>query len=141
MVRKTSIDTYNIVKNSGLLSKLRLKVYLALYKNGPMGMLETFRYINPGESDGHKLQSYNPRFTELKQMGLIEECGERVCDITNQTVMLLQTTDNVGQKLPKTITKKDKLKEVESLIITLSESLNEAQKVELRVIFKKVRNI
>ena len=94
MVRKTSIDTYNRVKDSGLLSTLRFKVYHALYKNGPMGMLETFRYINPGESDGHKLQSYNPRFTELKQMGLIEECGETVCDITHQTVMLLQTTED-----------------------------------------------
>ena len=55
--------------------------------------------------------------------------------------MLLQTTDNVGQRLPKTLTKKEKIKEVEELIITLAESLNEAQKVELREILKKVRKI
>ena len=106
MTRKTSIDTYNTVSNNGLLSKIRLQIYQTLYHHGAMSINETFKKIYPGDANGQKITSYGPRFAELKKIGVIEECGERPCNTTGHTVLVFQTTDNIGEALPRRISKR-----------------------------------
>ena len=73
MVRHTSLEVYEKIKESGVLSKLQHKVFRFVVLNAPCTQLDAV------ESLGSK-DSIAPRFSDLVKMGLIRECG-----ITNRS--------------------------------------------------------
>ena len=93
--RQTQIEAYHKIKASGLLSKRRMQVYKWLYFNGPATTREAL--------NGAGLEfRHSGRFTELEQMGLIEEVAQVKCKTTGHMVTQYDTTgkSTVG-KLPK----------------------------------------
>lgn len=138
MVQSTSVEVYHKVKSSGLLSRIREEVYDILYKHGPLTMREAFELLN---TDGVNIQSYGPRFAELRNMDLIEQCGERECKITGHNKILWQTTNSIGKKLPKKLSKKEKISGLLDLMVDLAKDLSEEQKVKLRVIYLKTEDL
>ena len=103
MKRETSIETYYKIKDEGLLSDLRFEVYETLFNYGPLTQMELCRKIShPFRQD----RSYMPRFAELKNMQVIAEAGERVCQITGRNVLIWDVTNKLPIKLEKT--KKEK---------------------------------
>lgn len=93
-MRQTSIETYHAVKNSGLLSELRVIVYDCVYKYQPMtqgeawDIVKQFRKMN---SSG----CITSRFAELKHLGVIVEVGVRPCKITGRNCIEWITTNNL----------------------------------------------
>lgn len=115
MTRQTSAETYYKIEQDGLLKGLRLEVYRALFKNGPMTQMETCRAINnPSIQD----RSLMPRFAELKQMGVISEVKERPCRITKRNTIEWAITENLPIKIvqKKELTKKELLLQNQALI-------------------------
>jgi hypothetical protein len=107
-VRQTSIDCYNEIKQTGLLSKRRLEVYEALLYSAPCTSSEAIR--NAKTTFG--VFGVSSRFTELRDLGVIYERGEKECSITGRNVIEWDLTD----KLPVNIksskkTKKHKIKD------------------------------
>lgn len=97
MTRLTSIEAYQEIKANGLLSRRRFQVYETLHLAPlPLTAMETARRIL-GVLD----HSISPRFAELKQQGVIEECGERPCRITGRTAILWRTTSELPVALKK----------------------------------------
>ena len=138
-MRKTSLETYQKIKDNGLLSKRRMEVYDMLFHHGPLTANEIVRkakLLHPKTNPS----SYNARLSELKRYGLAIEVGEKEDDVSGNNCFLWDLTDNLPVK-PDTKTKKQKKDEVETLMIDLAQTLNERQKMKLRVILKKVRNI
>ena len=75
--RQTSIDCYNKIKASGLLSKRRLEVYKSILENAPCTSNEIFKSLNlPTNQSG--------RFTELEDLGVIYGVGVRECAVTKE---------------------------------------------------------
>lgn len=97
MIRQTSIETYRKIEAEGLLSKKRFEIYKAIFTFGPVTRSEIAELIS------HKGYAGNvsARLTELRDMSVVEEVGERVCTITNQKVILWDVNKNIPLKLNK----------------------------------------
>jgi hypothetical protein len=98
MIRKTSIEAYRAIIESGLLPRRRLEVYQFVYEHGPTTIRETWKALGPERTTG----SYSTRFSELRDQGVIEEIGERFDPVTGMTVILWDVT----AELPKAIERK-----------------------------------
>ena len=86
--RQTSIDCYNQIKNSGLLSKMRFKVYSALMSMGkPSTTREVYETMDVIKQEA-------TRFTELRKLGVIYEVQNRKCTITGRTSIELYKNKN-----------------------------------------------
>ena len=86
--RQTSIDCFNQIKQEGLLSKRRLQVYESIYNSAPCTASEVFKEKNLKTNQ-------SGRFTELRDLGVIYEKGERVCSITGRNVIEWGLTDRL----------------------------------------------
>ena len=97
--RQTSIDCYNQIKQEGLLSKRRLQVFESVFNNAPCTASEVFNEKNFKTNQ-------SGRFTELRDLGVIYEKGERLCRVTGRNVIEWDLTD----RLPVNIKKSNKTK-------------------------------
>ena len=115
-VRQTSIDCYNEIKQTGLLSKRRLEVYEALLYSAPCTSSEAIR--NAKTTFG--VFGVSSRFTELRDLGVIYEKGEKKCSITGRNVIEWDLTDRLPVNVKKTIkTKKQKINDALNLLRVL----------------------
>jgi predicted transcriptional regulator len=102
--RQTSIDCYNQIKEEGLLSNMRFRVYSALLAMGkPSTTREVYKTINVEKQEA-------TRFTELRNLGVIYEVQNRKCTITGRTSIEWWLTDRLPVKIKKSNkTKKQKI--------------------------------
>jgi hypothetical protein len=84
-VRQTSIATYYAIREDGLLSRMRWLVYDCLYQHGPLTAQETFKQLGLESNQ-------SGRFTEMRELGVILEVGERQCAVTGRNVILWDVT-------------------------------------------------
>ena len=96
MTRQTSIDCYNQIKAEGLLSNLRFRVSEWLYDNGPATAQEITTGLAKGSQDHG---SFSTRLSELRNHGVVRECGIVISKTTGRKVIEWDVTDN----LPKDI--------------------------------------
>ena len=99
MARKTSVDTFNKIKQNGLLPRKRSEVYSILYEFGPMTGGEVAKKHQELFNRRGVSESIRNRITELVKQGAVEELGERPCNITGNNSILFQTTDELPKKL------------------------------------------
>lgn len=106
MVRKTSIEAYNQIKNNGLLSERRMQVYDLLYKYGPLTALQVIDHFRRTLINFSSTGNLSTRLSELRDMGVVEELGTTKCPIGGRNVILWDVTD----RLPVKVEKKKKTK-------------------------------
>tara|TARA_R110000751_G_scaffold88688_1_gene175102 strand:+ start:1939 stop:2379 length:441 start_codon:yes stop_codon:yes gene_type:complete len=105
-IRQTSIDCYRKIKELGLLSDMRFKVYEAILKKAPCTSGEAFAIMTTKEN---QISQSRARFTELRNLGVIYERGEKQCSITGRNVIEWDLTDRLPINIKKTNkTKKQK---------------------------------
>jgi hypothetical protein len=97
--RKTSIECFSKIKQEGLLSKRRLQVYESIFNYAPCTASEVF-------NDKNLKTNQSGRFTELRDLGVIYEKGERLCRITGRNLIEWDLTD----RLPINFKNKNKTK-------------------------------
>ena len=102
--RQTSIDCYNQIKEEGLLSNMRFKVYSSLLAMGkPSTTREVYETMNVIKQEA-------TRFTELRNLGVIYEVQNRKCTITGRTAIEWGLTNNLPVNIKKsTKTKKQRV--------------------------------
>lgn len=100
MKRQTSIDTYNKIKSSGLLSRMRWKVYDFLYSNGPMTCRELMMAMHLKEKKAFVVagSSLSTRFSELERQGVVQFVRERPCKETGRMSIEWDVTSNLPIK-------------------------------------------
>lgn len=143
MIQTTSIETYHAIKNSGLISDKRLKVFDIFYQN-PQGLTgaevsEIFRKNNPTSQHSETIRN---RITELVQMGVLVELGVVECQFSKRKVMKWCCIDNMPIPLEKKLTKKEQINEILEDITKFGLSLkSEEDKIVLRTIYHKIKNL
>ena len=143
MVQRTSIDTYHAIKNSGLISEKRLKVFDIFYLN-PEGLTgaevsEIYRKENPTSQHSETIRN---RITELFQMGVLAEVGVVECQFSKRNVMKWCCIDKMPIPLEKKMTRKEQVNEILEDITLLGKSLkSEEDKIVLRTIYHKLKNL
>ena len=90
--RQTSIECYNKIKEQGLLSNMRFKVYEAILKKAPCTSGEAFATMTTKEN---QISQSRARFTELRELGVIYEKGEKKCSITGRNVIEWDLTESL----------------------------------------------
>ena len=143
MIQRTSIETYTEIKNSGLLSEKRWRVYDIFYQlNRPLTGAEVSQIYKSNYPSSQHSETIRNRITELKEMGLLAEFEIVDCTFTGRKVYTFITTNNLPEKLEKKETLNQKLdkilEEIKLLGIYLSD---EEAKEQLRSIYKKVYNL
>jgi hypothetical protein len=105
--RQTSIDCYNQIKAQKLLSKLRLMTYNAMLNSAPCTAGELQEYI---EKNQIKVKHAWKLLSQLRDLGVIYEKGERKCNVTGRNVIEWDLSDKLPIK-PTTFTntKKDRV--------------------------------
>lgn len=114
-VRETSLETYNYIMESGLLSKRLRKAYGVFYLHGPL----TGQELNSRmEGDGAwKLCS------PLKEMGVLQEVEKRRCKVTGRMAFAWDVTANIPMKPAKRKTKDDIIRELRAELRALKREL------------------
>lgn len=110
-MRRTSTDTYKQIKEEGLLSRMRWRVYSALFHDGP---------ATAGELDVQGMSRNNvaTRMTELRELGVVRESGERACGSTGRNVILWRVSGRLPAKRDtgkRAVSRKDLIRAVKSL--------------------------
>ena len=97
-IRQTSIDCFNQIKNSGLLSKRRFETFEAIMKIAPCTASEVQHSINyhNGGRDCMK------RISELRDRGVIYEKDVRPCKVTGRNVIEWDLTDRLPVNIKNT---------------------------------------
>jgi len=114
--RETSIDCYNQIKEEGLLSKMRFKVYESILKKAPCTSAEA---LSTMLSKNSAITSSRARFTELRELGVIYEVKNRKCTITGRTSIEWDLTDRLPINLKNT--KKTKKQRIDDALNSLRE--------------------
>ena len=94
MIHERSLEAYRTIKENGLLKKLNWQVYDFLWHHGPRttrDVTESLRIRDNGTTSGC--------ITRLKEAGVVEEVGTKVCETTGMTVSLWSVTNRLPQAL------------------------------------------
>jgi len=113
MIRETSIEAYNTIRDQGMLSRRRWEAYDGLFKYGPCTGNELIKKIIGQENGYHAVRTQTniiTRLGELRDMGCVKELGETVCSITKMKVILWDVTNNLPKKLTREIKETTKSK-------------------------------
>jgi hypothetical protein len=143
MVQKTSVETYYAIKNSGLISEKRMKVFDIFYLN-PQGLTgsevsEIYRKENPTSQHSETIRN---RITELFQMGVLAEVGVVECQFSKRNVMKWCCIDKMPIPLEKKLTRKEQIKEILDDVTALGKALeSEEDKIVLRTIYWKIKSL
>jgi len=97
--RQTSIDCFNQIKEEGLLSNMRFKIYESILINAPCTSAEV---LSTMLSKNSAITSSRARFTELRELGVIYEVQNRKCTITGRTSIEWDLTDRLPVNMKKT---------------------------------------
>jgi len=142
MVRRTSIAAYNEIKASGLLSKRRLEIYEVLYLSGPMTANEVFRALYKNDMGPENAASNSAaRFSELRDIGVIQEIRERTCQVTGMNVIEWDVTDQLPIKRIQKVSRKAMKKKLLEKIAGVGGMIDEKWKKPLREIYLMVKEI
>lgn len=102
MTRQTSVDAFNYLRDNKILSTRRWQVYSALFDHGPCTASELAVEIYKGSTRlVGEAKNVCARLNELSKMGIAQELGTRVCNVSGMTVILWDVTDKLPIKLDK----------------------------------------
>ena len=136
--RQTSIDCYTQIKQEGLLSKRRLEVYEALLSTSPCTSSEAIR--NAKTTFG--VFGVSSRFTELRDLGVIYEKGEKKCSITGRNVIEWDLTDKLPVNIKKTNkTKKQKVDDALNSLRQLYKNKNISTVDDWKIVANLIKSI
>lgn len=89
-MRQTSIESFHRIKENGVLTKMELMVYEAIFSIGPATIKEICVNLAPVPET-----SISPIFARLERKGTIKTVSKRKCKITGNMVLEWDCTSGV----------------------------------------------
>lgn len=90
-MRKTSIESYQELVDSGRLKGVQAEIVRVLAEQGvAMSAGEVASRLR-----SYQLDSVRPRFAELAKAGIVREAGERKCKVTGKQVIVWEFANGV----------------------------------------------
>ena len=117
MIRQTSIEAYNQIKEEGLLSRRSFEVYDSLYSFGPATANELFsQMMLKNKTLDQSNTNVRARLNELREDGTAQELGTKTCSITGRNVILWNVTRNLPIKPKNKLTNSQIIKGLVALV-------------------------
>ncbi len=98
MTRQTSIEAYHAAVESGLVNRRRGQVLEIIAYNGPVTANECWKIL---ENQKGRRFRYGSRFSELREMDLIDEVETRDCNVTGRRCIVWEISGRSPKPLPK----------------------------------------
>jgi hypothetical protein len=137
--RQTSIDCYNQIKEEGLLSNMRFRVYEAILRKAPCTSAEV---LSTMLSKNSAITSSRARFTELRELGVIYEVQNRKCTITGRTSIEWDLTDRLPINIKKTNkTKKQRVSDALNSLRELYKNKNTSTDEDWKMVADLIKSI
>ena len=137
--RQTSIDCFNQIKEEGLLSNMRFKIYESILINAPCTSAEV---LSTMLSKNSAITSSRARFTELRELGVIYEVQNRKCTITGRTSIEWDLTDRLPVNMKKTNkTKKHRKDDALNLLRELYKNKNNSTVEDWKEVANLIKSI
>lgn len=95
MARETSMLAYNKIRESGLLGNMQILVYETVWQLGSCTSAEAIEDLRQRGYCAGPLSQFRARFTELREMGVLCEIGQRKCNVTGRTAIVWDVADHV----------------------------------------------
>jgi len=92
-MRLTSLEAFEQIKKDGTLSKLRMKVYEYIVKEGPCTQREAIQTLSRFDVEANG--SYSSRFSELERLGVISVIRDTISPSSGKRVSVYATTGNL----------------------------------------------
>lgn len=125
MSRETSIAAFGRAKESGLVGRRQLQVLHIVALHGPMTANEAFNKLREELGKEFRFDSNTrARFTELRDMDLLQESGTRPCSITGRDCILWDLTGRAARKPPAKKTARQRIRELEEQVKALQREIN-----------------
>lgn len=93
MIRQTSIDAFNTIKENGMLGEMEWDAYRIMYEHGPMTAGEGAQLSKQTRNDFASI------LTRLRKKRVMQEVGVRKCSVTGMEVILWDVTDGLPHKV------------------------------------------
>lgn len=139
-INQNSLDAFNHIKKNGLLSDKRLKVY-QIFVHNPNGLTgsqvsEIYKKNFPSSQHSETIRN---RIIELKDMGVLDEVGNVVCQFTKRTVMKYKANTNMPTKL---VAKKSLNTNINEIISDLKRvwDLTTPAELDKRAVIREIKN-
>ncbi len=103
MIHANSIRAYRQIKSWGLVGQRQLEALTVLIEAGKPLTVTEIHGIQRGGSTGDGefwRNNLSARITELKDRGVLEEVGDRKCDVTGNLVQVVWFTGNLPSGAP-----------------------------------------
>lgn len=107
MMRETSASVYERIVCEGLLSKRRLQVYQVLYEHGPLTGGQLSEIVKNKFGEWGQSETVRNRLPELRNSGVVKECGTIKCPTSGNEVILWDVTDKYPTDPPKKVATRD----------------------------------
>ena len=125
-VRQISVEVYHQIREEGLLSRMRMQVYDALFKVGPVTATQLLETLRVGANTTHS--NVRARLLELRELGCAKELGTTTCPVTGREVILWDVTAHLPKGYQKPLTKLEaarrRIKELEAENASLKRQLS-----------------
>jgi hypothetical protein len=123
----TSNTAYQQIRDEGLLSQNKMRVYEIFYTYGKLtGAQAAEIYKSQFPSASHS-ETVRNRITELVMQGVLDVEGTKVCEQTKREVFIYQLNDRLPQKIEKRKTKTQSIEEALEKIVAAGKASNEVQ--------------
>ena len=103
--RSTSINAYHEIEANGLLSRRRWEAYKVLHHFGAMTSAELYEAAQKFYGQRFR-DNYQPRLTEMRNLGVVREAGKRKCNVTGHEAIVWECTDDLPKRVDSDDTKK-----------------------------------
>lgn len=119
MVRDTSLEVYQQIRDSGYLSEKRFVVYETLFKHGPLTGAQVADLIKNQDPNVPHSETIRNRLGELRDQGVVKELGTTACPLTGRRVILWDVTGNLPSKKLTKRSSSQKLSDLKSAVVEL----------------------
>lgn len=123
MIRDTSIEVYNRIKEEGLLSLRRQQVYSVLFEHGPLTGAQTAKIVKEFYGSWGHSETIRNRLTELRDLGCVKELDKKPCPINGNVVIVWDVTSKIPVETKKKESNAQKIKRLESTIEELNKKI------------------
>lgn len=113
-VRQTSVDVYRSMRDEGLLTESRLKIYGFLFEHGPCTANELFQKTKGFNTITQA--NFHARLGELRDCGVVDELGTKKCTVTGNTVIVWDCNNKLPVKINKRETNADRVRRLNKLL-------------------------
>ena len=125
MTRETSILAFEQAKASGLVGRRHLQLLHIVAVHGPMTANEAFNVLKDQMGSDFRFDSNTrARFTEMRDLGVIEEAPARECKITGRECIVWKLTGRAPVKVQRK-TARQRIAELEDQIVLLRREIEQ----------------